>query len=157
MEEKKIPLEHTDSSHITRVFQIVLGILCIAISGYWTIYKLKSLQSDSTLWITIIFLVLFGIYQILSGTGKTKKFIETGPDKIRIKQHSVLPSVILIPADIDKIEIYPLSIIFTLKKGGKIKLRFGLTYTDIIQPVKDELILFAQFNNLVFAEINEEM
>ncbi len=157
MEEKNFSLELRDSSHITKVFQIVLGILCIGISIYWIIFNIKSLKADTTLWITIFFLVCFGIYQILAGTGKTKKFIETGPDKIRLKQNSVFPAVILQPGDIEKIELFPVSIVFTMKRGGKIILRFGLTYTEIIQPVKDEIMLFAQKHNLKYEEVAEEI
>ena len=157
MEEKIFFLEYRDNSHITKVFQVVLGILCIGISIYWIIFNIKSFKADSTLWITVVFLVFFGIYQILAGTGKTKKYIETGPDRIRLKQNSILPAVILQPGDIEKIELYPISIIFTMKRGGNIKLRFGVTYTDIIQPVKDEIILFARKNSLEFEEIIEKI
>ncbi len=157
MGEKLFFLDHRDGSQITKVFQIVLGVLCICIAIYWMIFNIKSSETDNTLWITISFLILFGIYQILAGAGKTKKYIETGPETIRLKQNSVLPAVTLKPIEIEKIEIYPISIIFIMKRGGKIKLRFGVTYTDIIQPVKDEIVTFAGIHNIPYEEITEDL
>jgi hypothetical protein len=157
MGEKLFFLEHRDGSHVTKIFQTVLGVLCIGIAIYWMVFNIKSLKSDTTLWITIAFLIFFGIYQILAGTGKTKKYIETGSEKIVLKQNSVLPPVTLKPGDLEKIELFSLSIIFTMKKSGKIKLRFGVTYTDIIQPVKDEIVQFAELHNIPFEEISDEL
>ena len=157
MGEKLFSLDQRDSSHVTKVFQIVLGVLCVGIGLYWMFFNIKSIQADSTLWITIAFLIFFGIYQILAGTGKTKKYIETGPEKIVLKQNSVLPPVTLKPGEIDKIELFSLSIIFIMKKTGKIKLRFGVTYTDIIQPVKDEIVQFAELHNIPFEEISDDL
>ncbi len=157
MGEKLFFLDQRNSSHVTKVFQIVLGVLCIGIALYWMFFNIKSIQADSTLWITIAFLIFFGIYQILAGTGKTQKYIETGPEKIILKQNSVLPPVTLKPVEIDNIDIFSLSIIFTMKRSGKIKLRFGLTYTDIIQPVKDEIVQFAELHNIPFEEISDEL
>lgn len=155
MGERLFFLDHRDGSHITRVFQLVLGVLCIGIAIYWVIFNIKSLNTDNNLWITIAFLILFGIYQILAGAGKTKKFIETGPEQIRLKQNSVLPAVTLKPGDIQKIEVYPISITFLLQRGGNIRLRFGVTYTDIIQPVKEEIVKFAELHNILIEEFSE--
>jgi len=157
MGEKIFFLDQRDSSHITKIFQIILGVLCIGIALYWMVFNIKSLKADTTLWITIAFLIFFGIYQILAGTGKTKKYIETGPGKIVLKQNSVLPPVTLKPGEIDKIELFSLSIIFIMKKSGKIKLRFGVTYSDIIQPVKDEIVEFAELHNIPFEKISDDL
>jgi hypothetical protein len=157
MEEKYFSLEHRENSRLVRIFQTALGIACIAIAAYWIVFSFKSLISGGTLWVSAAFLVLFGIYQILSGSGKTNKYIKMGPDGILIKQHSILPYVQLISNEIDSIEIHPLSIRFYLKTKKSIILRFGLSYTEIIIPVKHEIIAFAELNKIPYKTIEDEL
>lgn len=157
MEKKIFFLEQHESTKFTRVFQVILGILCILIALYWLIFSFSMVKAGGSLWITIVFLVLFGIYQLLAGTGKTKKYITTEPGKIVLKQNSVLPPVVLKPADIEKIELYPLSINFRMKGRSSIRFRFGLSNTEIIEPVKTELGEFAGLNNIPVETKDEEL
>jgi hypothetical protein len=151
MEKKHFPLEAKENSKFMRIFQVIFGILCIVIGLYWVIFHLSSLKADSTLWITIAFLLGFGAYQIAAGFGKIKKFIEFEADKIILKQNSFLPKIELKPSDLEKIEIFPLS------KKKKMILRFGLNYTEIINPVKDAVAEFANLNSVAIEEKKEEI
>ncbi|OFY67089.1 MAG: hypothetical protein A2V64_02660 [Bacteroidetes bacterium RBG_13_43_22] len=155
MEKKLFFLELKESSGLTKIFQILLGVLCIIIAIYWLIFNFKSVKADGTLWITILFLVFFGIYQILAGTGRTRKYISTGPEKLVLKQNSVLPPVELNPADIEKIEMFPLSISFKIKNKSRIRFRFGLSYPEIIEPIKNEIVEFADLN-IISLEVKDE-
>jgi hypothetical protein len=157
MEKKLFFLEQRESTKITKIFQIILGVLCIVIAVYWIVFNIQAIKSDNKLWITIAFLVLFGIYQLLAGTGKTKKYISTEPEKIILKQNSVLPSAELKPADIEKIEIFPLSVSFRMKNRGSIRFRFGLSCPEIIEPVKNEIVGFAELNNIPLEMKDEEL
>lgn len=156
MEKKHFPLEAKENSKFMRIFQVIFGILCIAIGFYWGIFHLSSLKADPTLWITIVFLVGFGAYQIAAGFGKIKKFIEFESNKIILKQSSFLPKIELKPSDLEKIEIFPLSICFLMGKKKKMILRFGLSYTEIINPVKDAVAEFANLNSVAIEEKREE-
>jgi hypothetical protein len=157
MEKKHFPLEAKENSRFTRIFQIIFGILCIAIALYWAIFQFKSMEADPTMWITMVFLVGFGSYQIAAGLGKIKKFIGIEADRIILKQNSFLPKIDIIPSDIEKIEIFPLSIVFWMTKKKKMILRFGLNYTEIINPVKDAVTEFAGLNGIVIEEKKEEI
>jgi len=157
MEKKLFFLELKESSGLTKIFQILLGVLCIIIAIYWLIFNIKSVKADGTLWITILFLVFFGIYQILAGTGRTRKYISTGPEKLVLKQNSVLPPVELNPADIEKIEMFPLSISFKIKNKSWIRFRFGLSYPEIIEPIKNEIVEFADLNTIPLEVKDEEL
>jgi len=157
MEKKLFFLEQHESSKVTKIFQVVLGALCIVIAVSWLIFNIQTVKSDSTLWITIVFLILFGVYQILAGTGKTKKFIITGVEMIVLKQNSVLPPVEIKSADLEKIEMYPLSIIFRTKNRSSIRFRFGLSYPEIIEPVKNEIVEFAELNSILLEVKDEEL
>ena len=157
MEKKLFFLEPVETSKFARIFQIILGILCIIIAIYWLIYSIQSVKTDTTLWITIAFLTLFGVYQLLAGSGKTKKYISTEPDKIVLKQNAVLPAVELKPGDMDKIELFPLSVHFRIKNKTSIRFRFGLTYPEIIEPVKNEIVEFADLNRIPLEIKDEEL
>jgi hypothetical protein len=157
MEKKYFFLEARENPRAMKIIQIVFGIICVATAIFWVIHNVRSLKSDSTLWITIIFLTGFGAYQVLAGLGKTERYIETGPEKIVLKQNSFLPKIELKAHDIDAVEIYPLSILFRFKNKKKIIFRFGLSNTEIINPVKDEVIDFAELNSIHFEEKKEDI
>jgi len=155
MEKKHFPLEAKDNSKFTRIFQIIFGILCIAIALYWAIFQFKSLEADPTMWITMIFLVGFGSYQVAAGFGKIKKFIDIEAERITLKQNSFLPKIDILPSDLQRIEIFPLSICFCMTKNKKMILRFGLSFTEIINPVKDAVTEFAGLNGIPIEEKKE--
>ncbi|MCK7576876.1 MAG: hypothetical protein MZV65_14045 [Chromatiales bacterium] len=76
---------------------------------------------------------------------------------ITLKQSSFLPKSELKSQDIEKIDIFPLSICFLMKNKKKKILRFGLSYTEIISPVKDSVVQFADLNNIAIEEKKEEI
>jgi hypothetical protein len=157
MEKKYFLLEPKEDSRIVRVFQVVFGIFCIIIAIFWMTFNIRSGRTDGSLWITIIFLTGFGAYQVLAGLGKTSKYIETGPEKIVLKQNSFLPKIDIKASDLEAIEIFPLSIIFRFRNKKKIRYRFGLSNTDIINPVKDQIIVFSELNSIPVEEKKEEL
>ena len=156
MESNYYPLDVNKSNKLTRIFQLIFGIICIMVAIIWLILNFNALKSSVTLWITIIFLIVFGYYQIISGMGKAEKFIEIGQDRIRLKRNSFLPPTVLKADEIEKIEIFPLNIVFFMKQNRTTILRFGTTYTDNIEPVKDSILNFAAVNTLTIEEKIEE-
>ena len=156
MESNYYPLDVNKSNKLTRIFQLIFGIICIMVAIIWLILNFNALKSSVTLWITIIFLIVFGYYQIISGLGKAEKFIEIGQDRIRLKRNSFLPPTVLKAGEIEKIEIFPLNIVFFMKQNRTTILRFGTTYTDNIEPVKDSILNFAAVNTLSIEEKIEE-
>lgn len=157
MEKKVFLLEAKDNPKVVKILQIIFGIVCIIISIYWMIFNIRSLNSETTQWITIIFLVSFGIYQILAGSGKTLRYIETESYRIVLKQNSFLPRINIRSSDIDRIEFFPLNINFHLKNSRKITLRFGTSFTEIIGPVEEAVIEFAELNKIPFEVKGEEL
>lgn len=155
MEKNYFYLGTSDDNSFIKVIRIVFGLICIAIAIFWIIYNASYLSNNMTTWVTILFLTFFGLYQIWSGLGHTRIFIETGTESVRLKTNPVLPVKNIASSDIKKIEMFPLSVFIFLKSGRKVKLRFGTTYPDIIDKVKDELIIFAEKNNIPL-EITEE-
>ncbi|HBE41793.1 MAG TPA: hypothetical protein DDW27_11430 [Bacteroidales bacterium] len=157
MKENYLSLDPHDQQGIMKILQVIFGIICIAVTLYYIITGIRSDQSRLTVWIGILFLLIFGIYLILSGLGKTKKYFRTRQNSISFKQHSVLPAVSLLASNIERIEIYPLSIKFFIKGRNKFIFRFGISYPEIIDPVKQEVIGFAGSKNIEIEIMDEEI
>ena len=157
MEGKKISLDPDSKTQFAKLLQIIFGIFCIIASIYFLISGYHPGTSIVTLLVAAVFLLLFGIYQIMAGLGKTQKYFLVKHSGISFKEHSIL-HVKEIPSDkIEKIELYPLSIKFLLKDSKKIRFRFGISYPEIIDPVKQEVIGFAGDHGIQWIEVPEEI
>lgn len=157
MDKVYFSLDTRDDNRLTRIFKIILGILCIAIAIYWLVFNLLAVKQSGTQWITVAFLVGFGAYQIYAGLGYAGIFIELFSEKIRLKKNPILP-LKDIPADlIEKIELFPLNVVFFLKSGGKNRLRFGISDPDKIEDIKKRIIEFADANGLRLEIMREEI
>ena len=124
MEKGYYSLEIRDDDRLTRIFKILMGIICFAIAIFWIIYSIRSVKVNGKLWITTAFLLCFGLFQIYSGIGLAVKFIELTVSNIRLKKNSLLPAVDL-PADkFEKIELFPLKVHFIINHGIFLKVRW---------------------------------
>lgn len=148
MERAYYSLEVNKSNRITRIFQVGFGIICAIVALVWVFIDLDTLDKNGAFWITIVFLLGFAYYQIISGLGRAEKFISFEKPFIKMKTNSVLPSRTIDAAKITKIEIFPVNIIFILKTGKTVIFRFGTTFTDIIEPVKQKVENFAKENQI---------
>lgn len=157
MEIKHFSFGTSENNRFVKIIRIVFGVVCIAVAIYWFSFNIKSLKADGTLWITIIFLTGFGFYQIWSGLGRATRFIEIAPDYIRLKKNPILPPVEMSSGEIEKIELFPLNLIFFLKSKKRILLRFGTTYHETNEMVKEEILNFAETNNIPLEIIEEKI
>jgi hypothetical protein len=157
MNKNYFSLEVNKSNRLTRVFQLILGITCIILAIGWLIINYKTLSSNYALWLTILFLLGFGYFQINTGLGRGEKFIETGGDILKLKINSVLPVKEIKAGEILKTQIFPLSVIFFLKSGKKVTLRFGTTYTGYIDPARKAIEDFCSENNIESEIMKEEL
>jgi hypothetical protein len=157
MEIKYFPLSSSENNRLVKIIQIIFGVVCFALAIFWMIFNIKSLKTNGTLWITIIFLLGFGFYQIWSGMGRAIRFIEIRADKIRLKRNIILPVIELPAGEIEKIELFPLNLIFFLKSKKRIFLRFGTTYQETNEKIKDEILGFAKSNKVPIEFIREEL
>ena len=157
MNTEYFSLGPAENSSPVKVIRILFGLVCIAIAIFWLIFNIRSVSADRMLWITVLFLTGFGIYQIYAGAGRAKRFIEVSSDKIVLRKNSLLPRRVMAATEIKKIEVFPLNLIFYFHNGGKTVLRFGTTYNDIIDPVKEAVEQFAGLHNISLENILEEI
>jgi hypothetical protein len=157
METKYFSLSYGETSRLVKIIRILFGLVCIVIALFWLIFNIRSVKPDRNLWITVLFLSGFGLYQVWSGLGRATRFISISKDIIVLKKNSLLPLKKMASFEIKKIEVFPLNLIFYFHSGGKTVLRFGTTYTDLIGPVKNVIEEFATINNIDFETITEEI
>jgi hypothetical protein len=157
METKYFSLGPSDNSTLVKIIRILFGLVCIGIALFWLIFNIRSVKADRILWITVLFLSGFGFYQVWAGLGRTIRYIQIGRDKIILKKNSLLPLKEMESSEIKKIEVFPLNLIFYFHKGGRTVLRFGTTFTDNIDPIKNGIEEFSALNNIDIEEITEEI
>lgn len=157
METRYFSLEVNKSNRFARIFQLLFGFICALVAIVWAIVNISTLKSDGALWITIFLLLGFAYFQIISGLGKAEKFIEFSQSSIKLKNSSLFPSRDLSAEGIEKIEAFPLNLVFFLRSGKKVILRFGTTYTDIIDPVRKSIQTFCKGNNIPLEFKTEEL
>ena len=157
METKNFFLGQSENNTILKIIKILFGSVCIAIAVFWMIFNIRAAKSDRTLWISVLFLSGFGLYQIWAGLGRAIRFIQISDDKIILKKSSILPQKEMSPSEIRKIEVFPLNLIFYFHNGGKTILRFGTSFTDNIDPVKNTIEEFASLNKIETETMQEEI
>jgi hypothetical protein len=157
MENRIFSLGTSENNKIVKILRILFGAVCFGVAVFWLIFNIRSLKNAGALWVTIIFLAGFGFYQIWSGLGRATLFIEIGTDYIRLKKNAILPPVEMNAQEIEKIELFPLNLIFFLKTKKRILLRFGTTYYETNEKVKDELLKFVEVNNIPLEIIEEKI
>ena len=157
METRHFPLGSTESNRFVNFIRIVFGITCIIVALYWLYLNGQMVRNDGTLWITIIFMTLFGLYLIWAGLGKAYRFIEIGSDQIRLKKNPFFSPKMMLAADMGKIELYPLNVIFYFNKGKRSILRFGTTFYETNEKIKEEIIEFSNHNNIPLEIIEEKL
>jgi hypothetical protein len=155
--ESRISLGTSENNRIINIIRIIFGIVCVAVAVFWLIFNIQLLKSDIMLWITIIFLSGFGFYQIWSGMGRAIVFIEISADYILLKKNPVLPSVEMRASDIEKIELFPMNVIFFFKSKKRNLLRFGSTYHETNEKVSEKIIDFAESNKIPLEIIQEKI
>jgi hypothetical protein len=157
MDKVYYSLDFREDNRLTRVFRVIFGFLCVAIAIYWLVFNLRTGGHVGTQWITVAFLLGFGAFQIYSGLGFAGNFIEISNEKIRLRKNSILPVTEFTAARVEKIELFPLNVIFFLKSGGKKRLRFGISDPDKVENIKKGIVEFAELQNIRLDVINEEI
>lgn len=156
MELNYFPLGNTEDNRLVKIIRIFFGIVCIGIAIFWLYFNYTSLKTDWKLWITIIFLSGFGLYQIWSGSGRATRFIIISPGNIRLKKDAIFPAIQIMPGEIERMEFFPLSVAFFLRTQKRILLRFGTINYETNEKIIDELMSFAKANEITF-EVKEEV
>lgn len=157
MEMKHFYLGNGENSRLVKILSVIFGVVCITVAVVWLIFNLNSIKTNGMLWVTIVFLLAFGFYQIWSGLGRATRYIEISPENIRLKKNTFFAPIQMMASDIERVEIFPLNVIFYLKTPKKILLRFGTTYHEANEKILDEIIGFTESNKIPVEVIEEKL
>lgn len=155
MNEKYYLLGIAEDNKLVKILRIIFGFACIIMGFYWAIYNLSAPESEKAMWVTIAFIIGFGISQVWAGLGKAVRYIALGNDYVRMKQNSLKRPERISAADLSRIEILPLSIVFIRVEGKKTILRMGTINYETNEKIVDSLIEYSENNNIPY-EIKEE-
>jgi hypothetical protein len=157
MEKEIFFLSPVNNNKLIKLVEILFGLICIFLAGYWVIFNIKSIATTNSLWISILFLTGFGFYMIWAGAGKATGFIEIDKNSLKIKNTLLSPVIKLLPAEIETIQLFPFKILFILKTRKKVILRLSSTWYETNEKIVDSIILFAGSNEIRIEDIEEKI
>jgi hypothetical protein len=157
MKTQYFSLGNVEKNRLVNVIRILFGAVCFAVAAFWLIFNIQSIENFGTTWITIIFLTGFGFYLVWAGIGKAERYIEIGKDNILVKKYIFLKPLKMAATETEKICFFPLKVIFLLKSGKKILLRFGTLYYESNEKIIDEISKYAEGNKIPTEVIQEEI
>ena len=157
MEKNYFPLGDAEDNKVVKLLRIIFGISCITVAAWWVYYSINAGGGKITLWVTIGFMLAFGFYQIRSGLGRAERYITIASKDITIRKNSLLAPATITSDETESIEIYPLSIIFYRRNKKKLLLRLGTVHYETNEKIIDELVKFAEANNILYRVIEEKI
>ncbi|MCU0409205.1 MAG: hypothetical protein MUD02_09685 [Bacteroidales bacterium] len=157
MEKMHFPLGTAVQGKLAAMARIVFGIICLAVAIYWTTQYGKISGSGYSVVATLVFLSLFGLYMIWAGLGKAYRFIEISKDSVRLKKDILFPAATMPAVDLSKIILYPMTTLFIMKNGKKILLRFGATFHETNEAIKDSILEFSELNKIEIEFVDEKL
>lgn len=157
MRKNYFPLGVTEDNRFIKILRLLFGAACIGLAVWWINFNIRSNMTIWSLWLAIPFMAGFGLYQVWAGLGRTTRFIVIDRDYILIKKNSILSPVNIKAAETAKIDIYPLSVVFSAGSGKKFLLRFGTVNYETNEKIVDEIVRFAEENNIQYQVREEEI
>jgi hypothetical protein len=145
---KHFPLGPAETNRPVMIIKVLFGAGCIILGIFWLIFNIRNSGPEFSLWITVLFLFGFGLFQIWAGSGRAARFIDVDENLILLRKSSILPVQKFSRDNLDAIALYAMSIVFFKKNGKKTILRFGTEYSEFTNPAKDAVIEFAESNNI---------
>lgn len=148
MEEQTILLGEKEDKPLVKIMVIIFGIMCIITAGWWTVFLVRYPDNESIFWAGSIFLLLFGLYQLLSGLGYTKRYISRINGGLVIRQNSLLPAKKLEASQLGQLEVRSMDMVLHTHDSSRLRIKLGIRYPDLGQQVKEFIITWAEDNNI---------
>jgi len=152
----KYNIDLQDNTRMNRLLKTILGIVCI-IAAIWFVMNIKNTAaSTTTSWIAVVFLGLFGLWEILSGAGFTERYIIIDRNNITIRRKPFTRPLILSPSEISNVEFRPLRIIFGLNTKRKITIELGTYNVERTASILEATGKFCKENMITVLGLNPE-
>jgi hypothetical protein len=141
MEAEKISLDIRESTKLNRYFQLFFSVLCFIVAGWFFLKLLSTKTLTGSNGLAVIFLLLFGFWELLSGLGITQRYLIISEGDITLKCRYFSKPVIFKPDEINLVAFKPMSFVIVSKTGEKTVLKLGNYYQErtlkILESLKD--------------------
>ncbi|MDZ7739778.1 MAG: hypothetical protein U5K32_12070 [Bacteroidales bacterium] len=157
MDKQTILLGEKEDKPLVKIMVIIFGIMCIITAGWWTVFLIRYPDNENIFWAGSIFLLLFGLYQLLSGLGYTKRYISRTNGELLIRQNSLMPVKNLQASQLRQLEIRSMDMVLHGHNSSRLRIKLGIRYPDLGQQVKEFVIRWAEDNNIEIFYKNEAL
>lgn len=147
MEGIRYSLDTYDNTITNRALKVILGLAGLFASVYFIVSVSGSAASTVNTWVAIVFLFLFGIWGLLSGSGIMDRFLVINEADLIMRQFPFGHPFVVSAADIETVSFGPLTVTITLKTGQKHALRLGTYNRDRSYSIMEEIRKFCERNN----------
>jgi|WetSurMetagenome_2_1015567.scaffolds.fasta_scaffold00870_13 hypothetical protein len=156
MEPEKISLDVRESNKITRYSQFFFSLLCFGVA-IWLFIKLVSTGTPSgSNIIAVAFILLFGVWELVSGLGITQRYISLTDDRLTIKHRYFAKPVIYRPADIKLVVFKPLSFNIVGNGGERTVIKLGNYYQERTLKILESVENFCKAGNVATEGLEKE-
>ena len=156
MEVTKISLDMRDSTKISRLFQVIFGLICLAVSAWYLLNIAKADNFSGTNLIAIAFLFLFGIWELLTAAGITDRYIIISDEKIVLKNKYVFGPEIHKADNLVAVIFKPVSFELHHKDGSRTVVKLGIYYRERSAEIMEAVESFCTANSITTEGLEEE-
>lgn len=147
MKESRYSIDLHENRRLEKAGRILLGVSSLAVTG-WYFYSITgTAASNTSSWVAIAFLFLFGLWMIISGLGYTSRYIIVSDEKITLRQEFYKPPAVFTPVSLRAVEFRPLTIIF-IAESGNVSLKLGTYWPENTARILEAVEEFCRQNSV---------
>jgi len=156
MEVNKISLDMRDSTRLSRFFQVIFGLFCIASSAWFLLNLIKTNTASGTNIIAVAFLFFFGVWLLLSAAEVTGRYIIISDEKIILKDKYIPGPRTFAPGNLKTVVFKPLSFELQEQDGSKTLVKLGLYYRERSANILELIEAFCKTNSINIEGLTDE-
>ncbi len=156
MEPEKISLDVRESTKLNKYSQLFFSLICFVVA-IWFLLKLFSTGTmNGSNSIAVVFLLLFGVWELLSGFGITQRYLVFSGNAITVKHRLFSKPVEFKPDNIKVIIFKPLSFNIVGQDDKKTIVRLGNYYQERTLKILESLSDFCKTNHVLTEGLEAE-
>ncbi len=147
MKETRYSIDLHENRKGEKAGRILLGVTSLAVTGWYVFSITGSAASTTSSWVAMAFLLIFGLWMIISGLGLTRRYIIIGDDRITLRQEFYRAPFVFNPGSLRAVEFRPLTIIF-FTDSGNVSLRLGTYWPENTASILEAVEEFCRYHHI---------
>jgi len=156
MEPEKISLDVRESTKLNRYLQLFFSLICFVVAVWFLLKLISTGTLSGSNSIAVVFLLLFGVWELLSGFGITQRYLVFSGDAITIKHRFFARPVVFRPDNIKIIVFKPLSFSIVGCNDKKTIIRLGNYYQERTLKILESVSDFCKTNHVLAEGLEKE-